>query len=105
MLTLVTLGIYGVYWHVVTFEDLKKHGGVGPGGLGVLLFLVPGAGLVFLFLLPGWIGSLNEQDGLEPDTSTATGFWPLLPVIGSFVWLARVQNTLNRHWQSHGVTR
>src|SRR6266568_4803283 len=38
LLSLVTCGIYGLYWAYLTFEELKQHNGEGlGGGLGGLL--------------------------------------------------------------------
>ena len=38
LLSLVTCGIYGLYWAYLTFEELKQHNGEGlGGGLGALL--------------------------------------------------------------------
>jgi hypothetical protein len=33
-----------------------------------------------------------------------TGLWVLLPLVGWFVWVVKVQGALNRYWQSHEAT-
>ncbi len=32
LLSLVTLGIYSLYWQFATFRDMKEHAGEGIGG-------------------------------------------------------------------------
>jgi hypothetical protein len=36
--------------------------------------------------------------------SGLTGFWNLLPIIGSIVWLVKTQHALNDFWVSQGAT-
>jgi hypothetical protein len=42
---------------------------------------------------------MYAEDRQEKPISGLTGFWPFLPIIGSIVWLVKVQNNLNRFWQ------
>jgi hypothetical protein len=32
-----------------------------------------------------------------------TGLWILLPLVGWFVWIVKVQGALNRYWESHAA--
>ena len=36
--------------------------------------------------------------------TAVTGFWLLLPLIGSIVWFVKVQGRLNDYWRSLGAT-
>ena len=45
LLSLVTCGIYGLYWAYLTFEELKQHNGEGLGG---------GLGALLSWLVAGW---------------------------------------------------
>jgi hypothetical protein len=51
VLSIVTLGIYGIYWAYVNHEEIKQHTGEGLGGaLGAVIYFF--VGIVTLFLLP-----------------------------------------------------
>lgn len=103
LLTIVTLGIYGLYWYFKTFDEMKDYSGEGVGGaVGLLLSIF--CGIVTIFLLPAEVGNLYERDGREKPISGATGFWVLLPLLGSFIWLWKVQGRLNDFWESKGAT-
>jgi Domain of unknown function (DUF4234) len=100
VLFIVTLGLYGLYWYPVNFSDVKRYRGQGVGGLGgfLLLFVV-----VSPFLLPAYVGRMYKEDGQENPVSGWTGLWNLLPYVGVFVYLAKVQGALNRFWESKGA--
>ena len=103
LLTIVTLGIYGLYYYFKTFDEMKEYSGEGVGGVvGLLLSIF--CGIVTIFLLPAEVGNLYERDGREKPISAATGFWVLLPLIGSLIWLWKVQGRLNDFWESKGAT-
>ncbi len=99
---LLTLGIYLLYWYFKTGDELKRYSGEGLGGV---LWLVIGmvAGIVLVFVAPSEVGKLYSRDGQEPPVTGKTGFWMLLPLIGYFVWVAKVQGALNRFWKSKGA--
>ncbi len=102
-LTIITLGIYGLYWQYVNFRDLKSQTGNGVGGgIGLLLAII--IGIVNIFLLPAEVGNAFTMDGQQPPVSGLTGFWVLIPIVGSFIWIIKVQNALNQYWTAHGVT-
>jgi hypothetical protein len=101
VLFIVTLGLYGLYWYPKNFSEVKAWRGQGVGGLGGFLLL-----FVFVspFLLPAYVGRMYQEDGQEPPVSGWTGLWNLLPYVGVFVYLAKVQGALNRFWESKGAT-
>jgi hypothetical protein len=103
LLSIVTLGIYAIYWHYAEFQELKDHTGEGIGGvLGLVIALL--IGIVNAFLLPAEVGNMYAAEGQEKPVSGVTGFWLLLPLIGFIVWVLKVQGAINAHWQSHGAT-
>lgn len=96
---IITFGIYGLYWTFMTFDELKRHTkqGVG-GGIGLLLGFVSG-GITTLFIAPSEVGKMYAGDGREAPVRGLTGFWVLLPLIGGFIWFAKVQGSMNTYWQ------
>jgi hypothetical protein len=101
VLFLVTLGLYGLYWYPKNFSEVKGYRGQGVGGLGGFLLL-----FVFVspFLLPAYVGRMYQEDGQENPVSGWTGLWNLLPYVGVFVYIAKVQGALNRFWEGKGAT-
>ena len=103
LLSLVTLGIYGLFWYYRVFEDLKLRTGNGVGGVvGLILGLC--IAIVNVFLLPSEIGNMYTQEGLEKPVTGLTGFWDLIPLIGWIIWVVKVQNAMNRRWEATGGT-
>jgi hypothetical protein len=101
LLWLVTLGIYGLFWQYRVFEDLKLRTGQGIGGvIGLLLGLC--ISIVNVFLLPAEIGNMYAQEGLEKPVTGLTGFWVLIPLIGYFIWIFKVQDAMNARWEATG---
>lgn len=97
LLTIVTLGIYGLYWQYAVFKELKDYSGDGIGGGLALLFAFL-IGIVNIFLLPSEIGTLYARAGREEPVSGLTGFWIFLPLVGWFIWLVKVQRRMNEFW-------
>ena len=103
LLSIVTLGIYTLFWYYRVFEDLKLRTGNGVGGaVGLLLGLC--ISIVNIFLLPSEIGNMYEQEGLEKPVTGLTGFWVLIPLIGGIIWFVKVQNAMNERWEATGGT-
>jgi hypothetical protein len=103
LLTMVTFGIYGIYWNYKTFDELHRHRGKGvTGGMGVLLALVA----VSPFVLGSYVGKAYEDADYEPTVSGWTGLWfmpgALLLGLGPIIYLAKVQGALNNLWTTLG---
>jgi len=99
LLSIVTLGLYGIYWAYQSHEDIKQHSGEGVGGVGGALIFVF-VGVVTLFLLPIEIKRMYEKDGQVSPVRAATAFWILLFGIP---WYVKCQAALNRYWASKGA--
>jgi hypothetical protein len=102
ILSIITLGIYSLYWVYKTQEEMKQHTGDGLGGvLGLVVWILisPVSG----FVIPSEIGNMYRKDGKESPVSGWTGLW-LFPfgilIIPIFIWYAKVQGSLNRYWES-----
>lgn len=104
LLTLVTLGIYGLVWQYKVFQEMKDYSGNGIGGL-VGLILAIFVGFVNPFIMSSEVGHLYGAEGQEPPVTGVTGLWILLPIVGTFIWLAKTQNALSAFWEAHGAVR
>jgi hypothetical protein len=99
VLSIVTFGIYHLYWYYKNFEEMKRHTGNGIGGiLGLLIAIVLNP--INWFVMPSEIGSMYRGDGREAPMTGWTGLWILLPIVGWFVWTIKTQGALNRYWES-----
>lgn len=99
LLSVVTLGLYGVYWAWQSHEDISQHTRAGiTGVVGVLIYFF--AGFVTLFLLPIEIKRMYESDGQTSPVGPATAFWILLFGVP---WYVKCQSALNRYWASKGA--
>jgi hypothetical protein len=103
LLTIITLGIYGLYWQYASFQEMNDYSGQGIGGVvGLVLALI--FGIVNVFVLPAEIGNLYFREGRTRPVSAVTGFWIFLPIAGWFVWVVKCQRRLNEFWVAHGAT-
>jgi hypothetical protein len=102
LLSIITLGIYGIYWQYASFQEMKEYSGQGIGGV-VGLVLAIFLYIVNIFLLPSEVGNLFAAEGEPKPVTGPTGFWILLPIIGSFIWFLKVQGSLNKFWQARGA--
>ena len=103
LLTIITIGIYGLYWQYSVFKELKAYSGEGIGGGLALLFAFL-ISIVNIFLLPSEIGNMYVRDGQQEPVSGVTGCWIFLPLVGWFIWLVKVQNRMNEFWDGHMAT-
>ncbi len=98
VMTIVTIGIYGIYWICKTYAEVKRHRGEGMGGLLGFLscFIILG-----YFKLPQYIGRMYRAEGNEnPPVSGLTGLWYIVPYVGAFIWIAKNQGALNAYWKA-----
>jgi hypothetical protein len=105
-LSLITFGIYGLYYYFATHEEIKQHSGQGVGGaIGLVLALFT-FGLVTPFLLPNEVGNLYARQGRPRPVTGVTGLWVLLGsiiLVGPLVWLIKTNGALNAYWRSLGA--
>jgi len=99
LMTIITFGLYSLYWVFKTQDEVKNHSGQGVGGvLGLVIWIV--VSIVTWFLIPSEVGKMYRQDGRVAPFSGWTGLWILLPIIGAVVWFVKIQGALNRYWES-----
>jgi hypothetical protein len=102
VLSIVTIGIYHLYWIYTNFEEMKRHTDQGIGGvLGLVIAIVIHP--VNWFVMPSEVGRLYRDDGRTAPMTGWTGLWMIVPIIGWFVWTIKIQNALNRYWESKAV--
>jgi hypothetical protein len=103
VLSIITIGIYHLYWYYASFEEMKRHTGNGIGGiLGLLIAIVFNP--INWFVMPSEVGSMYRNDGRQAPMTGWTGLWILLPLVGWFVWTVKVQRALNRYWESKAAS-
>lgn len=105
-LTVVTFGIYSLYWYYATHDEMKRHTGDGLGG-GLALVLAIFIGLASPFLSASEVGKMYERRGMRAPVSGVTGLWMLLLswffLVGAIVWFVKVNGALNAYWRSQGT--
>jgi len=102
LLSIVTLGIYGLVYQYKTFQEMKDYSGEGIGGvLGLILAIF--IGFVNPFIMSAEVGNMYEAAGAEKPVSGITGLWILLPLVGGIVWLVKTQGALNQYWEAGGA--
>jgi Domain of unknown function (DUF4234) len=102
LISLITIGIYTIYWAYKTHEELKQHTGEGLGGvLGLVIWIILNP--VSAFVIPSEIGKMYNRAGRASPVTGWTGLW-LFPfgilIIPAIVWFVKVQGSLNQYWQS-----
>ncbi|MHB8463779.1 MAG: DUF4234 domain-containing protein [Acidimicrobiales bacterium] len=103
LLSIVTLGIYGIYYEYAVFKEMKDYSGNGIGGGLAVLFAIILSGIPNIFLMPAEVGNLYAAEGQPKPVQGTTGFWILLPLLGGFIFLWKTQGALNRFWEAHGA--
>jgi hypothetical protein len=105
-LSIITFGIYSLYYYFATHEEMKQHSGEGVGGAIGLVLAIFTFGLVTPFVLPNEVGNLYARQGRPRPVSATTGLWVLLGsfiLIGPLVWLIKTNGALNAYWRSVGA--
>ncbi|MEO6880224.1 MAG: DUF4234 domain-containing protein [Mycobacteriaceae bacterium] len=105
LLSIVTLGIYPLYWFYVVYEEMKRHTGNGLGGglaLVIAFFVRPASA----FITSYEVGELYTRRGWQPPVTGLTGLWffpGALILIGPLVWWVKTNGALNAYWRSVGA--
>jgi Domain of unknown function (DUF4234) len=96
--SIITLGIYFLFWTYFIFKENKDYSGEGVGGvIGLVIGIV--IGIVNWFLIPSEIGNIYAKAGREKPVRGVTGFWNLIPLIGFIIWVVKVQGAMNRLYE------
>src|SRR5207253_2876189 len=77
VMSIVTIGIYFIYWIYKSYSEVKRHRGEGMGGLVGFLSC-----FIFLgyFKLPQYVGRMYRAEGNQnPPVSGITGLWYFVP--------------------------
>lgn len=105
-LSIITLGIYSLYYYFATHEEMKQHSGEGVGGALGLVLAIFTLGLVTPFVLPNEVGNLYARQNRPRPVSATTGLWMLLGsfiLVGPLVWLIKTNGALNAYWRGLGA--
>ena len=103
LLSIVTIGIYHLYWIYKSFAEMNDHTGHGIGGvLGLVIAIIIHP--VNWFVMPSEVGKMYRGDGRTAPMTGWTGLWMILPIVGWFVWTVKIQGALNRYWDSKAVS-
>ena len=98
-LSLITCGIYFIFWTYFVFTEMKDETNEGVGGpIGVVIAIF--VGIVNGFLIPHEAGNMYQKAGKGQPLTWVTGFWLLLPLVGFIIWTLKVQGALNAYWES-----
>jgi hypothetical protein len=104
-LTIITLGIYTLYWFFQVHEEMKRHTGRGLGGVIALIIDII-VGVAMPFLTSNEVGSMYESRDRPKPVSGLTGLW-FFPgcfiLIGPFVWFIKTNGAINDYWRALGA--
>lgn len=106
LLSIVTFGIYGLFWYFKTHEEMKLHSGQGLGG-GLALVLALFVGVAMPFVTANEVGALYTRAGKKPPVSAMTGLWyfpGMFILVGPIVWFVKTNGAINEYWKSQGVS-
>jgi len=57
------------------------------------------------WLIPAYVGRMYAEDNRQKPIDGRSGFWIFVPLVGVFIWIAKVQGALNEFWASKGAPR
>ena len=98
LLSIITLGIYHLYWTYKVYDEMKRYTGEGIGGvLGLVIAIIINP--INWFVMPSEIGKMYRRGGQSAPMTGWTGLWVILPIVGWFVWTVKVQRALNHYWE------
>ena len=104
ILSIVTLGIYGIIWLGMIWQEMKEYTGKGLSGWALLLMFVPIVNiyiyimlLVYYFTIPQNIGLERMKLGMQQGLTAVWGLLILVP-LGGLIWMYFVQKNLNEMW-------
>jgi hypothetical protein len=84
------------------FREMKDNTGDGLGGVVGLVIAILVAPVNW-FVIPSEAGNMFAKAGQPKPVSGVTGFWNLIPLIGFFIWVIKVQGALNTRWETPGA--
>jgi hypothetical protein len=100
LMVLITFGGYAFWWIYKSFEEVRRFRGQGEsalmGFLGIFL-------CISFFRLPRYVARMYHEEGKTSPVGELTGFWMLVPYIGIFLWMRKIQSALNHFWASQAV--
>lgn len=99
LLTIITFGIYPLFWYFGVHSDMKRATNTGLGG-GIALLLAIFVGIVMPFITASEVGNLYKAKGQPAPVSALTGLWILLPIVGALIWFVKVNGALNAYWRA-----
>lgn len=101
LLSLVTFGIYGLYWYYKVNDEVREYDGSIEVSPGVALFaqFIPIANLVSLVKTGGRIAQAQTTAGRSERCSGGIGF---LLIFLAGTWIVYYQSQLNKVWAEYG---
>lgn len=103
LLAIITFGIYGIFWYIKSFIELKafrQNRGFGLGCYIVMYFLL--LSIPLWWLLPKDIGDAFNEIGQPKVINGNYGFLCLIPGIGGLIWFFMVVGAYNKLWIAAG---
>ena len=105
VMTVVTFGIYPLYWFYVTHEEMKRHSGQGLGG-GLALVIAFFIAAAQAFITSSEVGNLYTRRGQRPPVTGLNGLWyfpGMFILVGAIIWFVTTNGALNAYWRSLGA--
>ena len=92
--SIITFGIYHVYWAYQIGKELKGYNesGMGPIFNLISIIIFP---IVTFFTMPHDVSTAYGKENTDGRISALTGFWNFLPIIGWMIWIVKMQDRMN----------